>query len=126
PAFGSSRVRTRQGTRHRARACLTPVSSLPMRNLFLAAADAARPLLDHPAVRSGWELPSALERMTVGSLTAHLTRAIAVVADNLEKPGSPPARDAAGYFINLMAVPDTDLDSELGISVRSRADAEAE
>lgn len=92
---------------------------------FLGAADAARRLLDVEGMAERWEEPSSLDRMTIGELTAHLSRAVALVARYLDTPAEPPYRDAAGYFFALVPVADTDLDSDLAVAVRDRARQEA-
>ena len=97
-----------------------------MYTTFFETLDAIRPLLDHPELADRWDEPSALERMTIGALTAHLGRAATVVDQNLDTVGEQPLRDAPGYFINLMQEPDTDLDSDLAVSVRRRAEEDAE
>lgn len=96
-----------------------------MHRLFLETVDTVRPLLDHTQLAKRWEEPSCLERMTIGSLTAHLTRAATLVSRYLETEGKPPLLDAPGYYINMMEQADTDLDSQLAVSVRERADADA-
>lgn len=92
---------------------------------FLGAADAARRLLDVEGMAERWEEPSSLDRMTIGELTAHLSRAVALVARYLDTPAEPPYRDAAGYFFALVPVADTDLDSDLAVAARDRARQEA-
>lgn len=99
------------------------VPSMKMR--FLSAADSTRPLLDRPDLGERWERPSALERMTIGELTAHLSRAVTVVTRYLDTKGGPPFRDAADYFLSIFPEVDTDLDSEMGTGVRARAAREA-
>lgn len=94
-------------------------------DIFLEAADAARPLLDVPALRSRWEDPSALEKMKIGELAAHLSRAITLVPRYLDSPAPPPFRDAAAYFHALLPEVEPDLDSELAVAVRARATEEA-
>lgn len=89
--------------------------------MFLAAADAVRPLLDHPAVARRWDEESALSRMSVGDLVAHASRAVTLVPIYLDTQGEPPYRDAPGYFVNIAPELDTDLDSELATAVRERA-----
>jgi hypothetical protein len=96
-----------------------------MRETFLATVDSARALLDHPALPQRWNDPSALERMTIGALTAHLSRAVKLVPRYLDTPAEPPYRDAPGYFLSFAGQIDTDLDSEIAVAVRSRAEEES-
>lgn len=97
-----------------------------MREVFFAAADTARPLLDRPELAQSWDRPSALERMTIGALGAHLARAVTVVPDYLEQESRGPYTDAAGYFLRFSEQLDSDLESESATAVRSRAEATAE
>lgn len=97
-----------------------------MRDTYLATVDSARPLLDHPRLADRWDEPSALERMTLGAVAAHLARAVTLVPRYLDAEGRPPYRDAPAYFLSFSEQIDTDLDSEIAAAVRSRADAEAE
>lgn len=94
--------------------------------VFLAAATEARRLLDHPDVERRWLDPSALARMTIGALCAHLSRAVTLIPRYLEIDGQPPLRDAPDYFLRLMAKPEDDLDDDLAVAVRIRAESEAE
>lgn len=96
-----------------------------MQTRFLSAADSTRPLLDLPALDREWDRPSALERMTVGELAAHLSRAVTVVPRYLDTDAPPPFRDAADYFLTIFPEVETDLDSEMAAAVRSRATEEA-
>lgn len=97
-----------------------------MKGVFLAAADTVRPLLDLPELADRWEEQSALERMSIGALAAHLSRAVTVVPTYLDEPGTPPFRDPAAYFLTVAEQLNTDLDSEVSVVVRSRAEAAAE
>ncbi|MFP3914112.1 MAG: maleylpyruvate isomerase N-terminal domain-containing protein [Actinomycetota bacterium] len=96
-----------------------------MKDAFLDAADTARELLDAPRLDELWESESALDRMTVGELCAHLSRAVTVVPGYLMERGTPPLVDAPGYFLALMPDGGADLDSRLAVSVRERAKSEA-
>lgn len=96
-----------------------------MQTRFLSAADSTRPLLDGPALDEQWDRPSALERMTVGELAAHLSRAVTVVSRYLDTDAPPPFRDAPDYFLAIFPEVDTDLDSKMAAAVRSRATEEA-
>jgi hypothetical protein len=96
------------------------------KTVFLGAADSARRLLDVPGLAERWEETSALERMTIGELTAHLSRAVTLVPRYLGAPAPPPYRDAAGYFHAVLPEVDPDLDSDLAAAVRARSREEAE
>lgn len=96
-----------------------------MEHLFLSTADTARSLLDDPRLGERWASPSALPRMTVGALAAHLSRAVTVVPVYLETPADPPFVDAPGYFLALFPAADTDPDSGMATDVRARAEGDA-
>jgi hypothetical protein len=53
---------------------------------YLSAAEIAVGLLREPAVASAWQRPSALARMSVGGLAAHLSQQIAFVPQILVSP----------------------------------------
>src|SRR5947209_6066093 len=95
-----------------------------VRDVYLATAGVARALIASPTVGVRWNEPSALERMTVGALAAHLSRAVITVRDYGAAPLPDPVPspvDAAEYF--SLATPDTtNLDNDLNKSIRSRAD----
>lgn len=97
-----------------------------MRGPFLSAADTARALLDLPDLADRWNEPSALRRMTIGELCAHLARGVTVVTRYLGSEDGPPLRDAPGYFLANFPQTDTDLDSEMSTGVRARATEEAQ
>jgi hypothetical protein len=94
--------------------------SQPVRQTFLDAARAASALVAHPAVAAAWDEPSALARMTVGDLAAHLARAGLLVEAYLEAPvGDGAPVDAADYFLAFGDL--ADVDSALSQGVRQRA-----
>ena len=97
-----------------------------VRDVFLRALTTTRPLLAHPRVEDGWHEASALERMTLGSLTAHLARAVFNVERYLdaspEDPGDE-AIDAPGYFAAIIRT--ADLDDPIAADVRTRSDRDA-
>lgn len=91
-----------------------------MRDVFLATADAIRPLLDEPALEVRWDDASVLEAMSVAELTGHLSRAVIVVGVYLDQPGTPPLVDAPGYFLAIDGVRAPDLDGERATAIRRR------
>ncbi|MGI8847337.1 MAG: maleylpyruvate isomerase N-terminal domain-containing protein [Candidatus Dormibacteria bacterium] len=99
-----------------------------VRLAFLAAAGAARPILGLPEVLERWEEPSALARMSIGALAAHLARAVSTVETYLDKnvrhSGEEPM-SAAGYYAAVVSRGGSDLDSEANVAVRERADKAA-
>ncbi len=67
---------------------------------FLSALELVRPLVASPEVTTAWDLPSALDDLTVGALTAHLVHAVASVDSQLDKPvpDAPPV-DTVTYYL---------------------------
>ncbi len=92
-----------------------------VKDTFLAAADVARELLNHPGLEQRWADDSPLEGMTIGALSAHLARAILVVDAYLDRPGQGPPVDPAGYFLALEGVRAPRADDPLASGVRERA-----
>ena len=93
------------------------------RSTFLAATEAARPVVALPEASLRWEEPSALREMTVGALVAHLVRAVTNVERGLAAPvpeGVEPIT-AAVYFVDVNA----DLASANNVRVRATSDEEA-
>jgi uncharacterized protein (TIGR03083 family) len=93
---------------------------------FLAASGAARPIVCLGEVAERWAEPSALPRMTVGALAAHLVRAVLTVEQYLDSPvkhGDEEPISAAGYFAGLGDT--ADLDDAVNSGVRERADEAA-
>jgi len=93
------------------------------RSTFLAAAEAARPVVALPEVNLRWEEPSALREMTVGALVAHLVRAVTNVERGLAAavPEGVAPMTAAAYFVDVNA----DLASAGNVRVRATSDEEA-
>ncbi len=94
-----------------------------VRLAFLAAAGTARTALGLADVAERWNEESALPRMTIGALAAHLARAITTLETYLAtsvRHGDEEPMSAAAYFASINAVP-ADLDSELNVGVRERA-----
>lgn len=88
---------------------------------FLDAARAAVDAVTSAEVRARWDDPSALPRMSVGELAAHLARAVVLVSDFLDQPDPhrPETVDVETYFGTLTG--SDDLDSELNSGVRERS-----
>ncbi len=98
---------------------------MTIRTTFLDTATAVRALLAVPAIEDRWELPSALELMTVGDLTGHLVRAVTTVGRYLDSPAADgPLLDAPGYLMSVDGL-DGDITSELHRGIRARAAEEA-
>ncbi len=104
---------------------------MSVRTAFLEAATLTRSLIEQPVVGTRWHEPSALDRLTIGQLTAHLVRSVTTVATYLGLP-DPGIRedlvDAPGYLVSiegLSAADGPDLDNELHTQIRRRAEAGA-
>jgi hypothetical protein len=100
--------------------------SADVRSTFLIAAHHARDLVADSRVAGAWSAPSALDRMSVGALAGHLSRAVLTVRQYLT--GAAPSDDmevtsAAGYLGWLTR--QSDLDSALHAGVRQRSEAAA-
>lgn len=89
-----------------------------IRQAYLDAATVATTLLAEPAVAAAWPAPSALARLSVGGLAAHLAGQITQVPPVLDA-GSPqdPAVSLAEHF-RRSTWTDGDLDSELNTGIR--------
>ncbi len=99
---------------------------MPARDSYLEAASPAVDLLADRRVALHWDHPSALPRMAVGALAAHLGRSVLQVEALLDaEPPPPEARclTAVEYYAGLPGV--HDLDSTLNTGVRRRAQESA-
>lgn len=100
--------------------------SAGVRAIFLEALVDTKPLLRSEALEAAWERPSALERMTIGSLAAHLGRALFNVERYLDasipEPEEPPI-GVGEYYASILTT--TDLDAPVNVEVRERSDADA-
>ena len=94
---------------------------MEIRQVYLAAAEVVARCLEHPAVARAWDTPSALERMSVGELAAHLARSVQQVRAFLENddPAEATPITAEVYFAVLTG--SADLDSPLNVGVRQRS-----
>lgn len=88
---------------------------------YLRAGGAVVRSVEDPRVRDRWSMPSALERMSLGELAAHLTRSITQVQLFLDEPDPESDRpiSAEAYFADLDGT--HDLDSGLNAGVRQRS-----
>jgi Mycothiol maleylpyruvate isomerase N-terminal domain len=78
-----------------------------------------------PAVSARWSEASALDGMTVGDLTAHLTRAATTTSTYLDgESASGKPVSVSEYFVTLLDAP-ADLESPVNRGVRERSRTEA-
>jgi hypothetical protein len=97
-----------------------------MRAAYLVAAGSAASLLRTPSVAQRWTAPSALERLTVGGLAAHLgaqvlnvPRVLAVALPDGTSPISLPEHYDRVPWVRA------DLDAEVNVAVRTGSEASA-
>lgn len=97
------------------------------RDNFIGAADVAVALLGDPAVAARWSEPSALAKLSVGGLAAHLARQVTRVLEVLDAPvpAGPPIPVIDHYRQSAWVGADVDSQANAGIRDRSEQDAEA-
>ncbi len=96
-----------------------------VRDVFLSTVGVARKLITSPEVAARWTEASALDRMTIGTVAAHLARAALTVQQYLELPPPDAATEpitAAQYFADALP---SDLDDEVHRGIRARSDQAA-
>ncbi len=98
-----------------------------IRDDFLAALRVGRGVLAAPEVETAWDLPSALDLMTVRGLAGHLTRAVTSVNAYLDRDAPPAGSvllDAPGYLMSIDGLSE-DITSELHAAIRARGEQAA-
>jgi hypothetical protein len=95
---------------------------MAVRHEFLNTAEKALDLLRSPAVADAWSRPSALEKMSVGTLAAHLSRQVVLVGAVLAgpAPAEPPITLPQHY--NQVKWRGADLDEETNASIRTTSE----
>lgn len=97
---------------------------MSVRDTYLRAAEIALTLLSSAEVADAWTEPSALDKMTVGAVAAHLARQIHSVPDVLaEQPGEPVVWVLDHYARSEWV--GAELDAEVNQGTRRKADAAA-
>lgn len=89
---------------------------------FLAAARAAAGLVREPAVAAAWGEPSALPKLSVGGLAAHLAYQVLIVPSVLAAPE--PAEPTVGlleYYQRSEWI-GADLDADINVGIRNRGE----
>lgn len=89
---------------------------------YLAAASQAASLLGTPEVDAAWERPSALAKMTVGSLAGHLAYQIFSVSSALEEPESQQAPIPLLEHYARAAWIDAPLDGDVNTGIRAKGE----
>lgn len=92
---------------------------------YLSAADVAVGLLRDPAVAQAWERPSALERLSVGGLAAHLSQQIAFVPQILASPVEGGPITLLEHY-SRVRWRGADLDQETNVGIREGSESLAE
>jgi len=97
-------------------------AGMTIRQSYLAAAGVAAAFLRAPAVAEAWDEPSALAKMSVGGLAAHLARQIILIPGVLT---APPAEEAPIGLLEHYARAKwrgADLDDEANASIRANGE----
>jgi hypothetical protein len=96
-----------------------------MRAAYPEAAASAAALLADPAVAAAWQAPSALEKLTVGGLAAHLARQITGALEVLAaEPRDEDPISLSDHYVRSRWV-GADLDEEVNVGVRRRGEQDA-
>jgi hypothetical protein len=92
---------------------------------YLDAAEVAVSLLADPAVAAAWGEPSALEKLSVGGLAAHLARQITFLPEGLDRPSpdGPPVALIDHY--GRVTWSGADIDSDINVAIRNVGEQDA-
>jgi len=91
---------------------------------FLDTAEVFLDMLGMDALDEHWDRPSALDRMTVGHLAGHTSRAILTLSRYIDQPVEGDPVDAVAYILTVSE--DDDIASPVHRGIRKRAAAEAD
>ena len=97
---------------------------MTVREVYLESAEVTATFVAHPAVAACWEAPSALAKMRVGALVAHLLGQLTQVPPVLDAPVSDPRVGLAEHW-DRSTWTDGDLGSDVNTYIRRTASAEA-
>lgn len=92
-----------------------------MAEAFLEAAGSAAELIRRPAVAEAWDKPSALSKMTVGALAAHLANQVINTRDVLAAGESKAGPIPLLRHYERAAWVGADLDDDVNVSIRTGA-----
>lgn len=95
------------------------------RSIFLDAADSVVALVREPRVAQSWDSPSALPKMSVGALCAHLTWQIRGVVEVLAEPAGPDAPISVLEHYARVEWVNSDIDSPTNAGIREGAQADS-
>lgn len=97
----------------------------PLREAYLQAGLSAVELIGDPAVEAAWLRESALPRLSVGGLAAHLAGQVVFVARTLDDPARPTERvQLLDHYTRVQWI-GADLDAEANVRIRDGGEAEA-
>ena len=97
---------------------------MTVREVYLSSAAVAATLLAHPAVTACWEAPSALRKLRVGGLAAHLAGQLTQVPPVLTAPVVHERVTLAEHFARS-TWSDGDVDSDVNTYIRRTAEEDA-
>jgi Mycothiol maleylpyruvate isomerase N-terminal domain len=97
---------------------------MTVRETYLSAAKIAVALLSSPEVAAGWGDPSALDKMTVGAVAAHLARQLHNVPVVLAQQPGEPVVGVLDHYVRSAWV-GADLDAEANLVTRRNAELSA-
>jgi hypothetical protein len=95
-----------------------------VREVYVESAAVAATFLAQPAVAERWDAPSALPRLRVGALTAHLVGQLTQVPPVLDAPIAHELVSLPEHFARSTWT-DGDLDSEVNVYIRRTAEQDA-
>lgn len=97
----------------------------PVREAYLRAAQSAIDLLGDPAVASAWSSESALSRLSVGGLAAHLAAQVVFVGHILDEPVPPGEPVSLLDHYERVRWLGADLYAEANVQIRASGEAGA-
>jgi hypothetical protein len=97
----------------------------PLREAYLRAGESAVKLIADPVVEATWRSESALPRLSVGGLAAHLAGQVVFVARTLDNP-VPPAEHVGllDHYARVQWI-GADLEAEVNVQIRAGGENEA-
>lgn len=97
----------------------------PIRDAYVMAGQAAVDLLSDPAVAAAWSAESALSRLSIGGLAAHLAEQVVFVAQTVNEPA--PTFEPVPLLEHYARARwlGADLNSDVNVHIRDRGEARA-
>lgn len=97
---------------------------MTIKTIYIESGRVAVTLLAHPAVTERWDAPSALARLRVGALAAHLASQVTQVPPALDAARTDERVSLPEHFARSTWT-DGDLDSEVNTAIRAMAEEAA-